>query len=83
MTLRKETGCKVLSETRQGESKPEDVSVGASIWNYKAHYGSQLFSSKRNEKVTGEFALFCLGYNLERAKNLLGFHKMMELMEQA
>lgn len=31
-------------------------------------------------KVTGEFALFCLGYNIERAKNLLGFNKMMELM---
>lgn len=34
-------------------------------------------------KVVGEFALFCLGYNLERAKNLLGFQKTMELMEQA
>ena len=33
-------------------------------------------------KVAGEFALFCLGYNLERAKNLLGFQKMMELMEK-
>ncbi|XBX05329.1 transposase [Enterocloster clostridioformis] len=31
-------------------------------------------------KVSGEFALFCLGYNIERAKNLLGFEKMMELM---
>lgn len=34
-------------------------------------------------KVTGEFALFCLGYNIERAKNLLGFNKMMELMARA
>lgn len=31
----------------------------------------------------GEFALFCLGYNFERAKNLLGFGKMMELMVKA
>ena len=31
-------------------------------------------------KVTGEFALMCLGYNIKRAKNLLGFTKMMELM---
>ena len=31
-------------------------------------------------KVAGEFALFCLGYNIERAKNLLGFGRMMELM---
>ena len=39
---------------------------------------------ERNEKSGwGGVALFCLGYNLERAKNLLGFHKMMELMEQA
>ena len=50
MVLRKETGCKVLSETRQGENKPEDVSAGTSIWNYKACYGSHLFSSKRNAK---------------------------------
>ena len=31
-------------------------------------------------KVTGEFALLCLGYNIERAKNLLGFEKMMEII---
>ncbi len=31
-------------------------------------------------KVTGEFALMCLGYNIKRAENLLGFNKMMELM---
>ena len=73
MVLRKETGCKVLSETRQGENKPEDVSAGTSIWNYKACYGSHLFSSKGMRKVAGEFVLFCLGYNLERDKNLLGF----------
>ncbi|WP_243135269.1 MULTISPECIES: transposase [Blautia] len=34
-------------------------------------------------KVVGEFALFCLGYNPERAQNLLGFGKMMELMAAA
>ncbi len=34
-------------------------------------------------KVTGEFALFCLGYNIARARNLLGFDKMMELMANA
>lgn len=31
-------------------------------------------------KVTGEFALMCLGYNFKRARNLLGFTKMMALM---
>ena len=31
-------------------------------------------------KVAGEFALMCLGYNIKRAKNLLGYDKMMELM---
>ena len=25
--------------------------------------------------MAGEFALFCLGYNIERARNLLGFQK--------
>lgn len=38
------------------------------------------FLLKGMRKVAGEFALFCLGYNLERARNLLGFQKMMELM---
>lgn len=39
------------------------------------------FLLKEMRKVRGEeFALFCLGYNLIRAKNLLGFDKMMELM---
>ena len=33
------------------------------------------------KKVTGEFALMCLGYNIKRAKKLLGFEKMLELME--
>lgn len=31
-------------------------------------------------KVTGEFALACLAYNINRAKNLLGFDKMMRVM---
>lgn len=38
------------------------------------------FLLKGLEKVESESALFCLGYNLERAKYLLGFNKMMELM---
>lgn len=32
------------------------------------------------QKVAGETALMCLGYNLERAKNLLGFARLMEAM---
>ena len=32
------------------------------------------------EKVDGETALMCLGYNLKRALGLLGFEKMMEAM---
>lgn len=31
-------------------------------------------------KTAGEFALFCLGYNLQRAINLLGFEKLMAIM---
>ena len=49
----------------------------------KRAMGSTYFLLRGIRKVAGEFALFCLGYNLERAKNLLGFQKMMELMEQA
>lgn len=49
----------------------------------KRAMGSTHFLLKGFEKVEGEFALFCLGYNLERAKNLLGFNKIMELMAGA
>ena len=41
--------------------------------------GYYLLRGKR--KVDGETALMCLGYNLVRAMNLLGFKKMMEIME--
>lgn len=41
---------------------------------------SSYFLLKGIKKVEGEFALFCLGYNIERAKNLLGFNKMIKLM---
>ncbi len=46
----------------------------------KRGMGASYFLLKGMRKVAGEFALFCLGYNFERAKNLLGFRKMMELM---
>lgn len=46
----------------------------------KRAMGAGYFLLKGIQKVTGEFALSCLGYNIERARNLLGFHKMMELM---
>ena len=46
----------------------------------KRSMGLSYFLLKGIEKVTGEFALMCLGYNIKRAKNLLGFDKMMELM---
>ena len=49
----------------------------------KRAMGATYFLLKGMRKVAGEFALFCLGYNLERARNFLGFQKMMELMEQA
>lgn len=49
----------------------------------KRAMGSTYFLLKGLRKVTGEFALFCLGYNIERAKNLLGFDKMMEVMARA
>ena len=46
----------------------------------KRAMGFGYFLLKGMRKVTGEFALMCLGYNIKRAKNLLGFEKMMELM---
>ena len=46
----------------------------------KRAMGFTYFLLKGMKKVTGEFALMCLGYNIKRAKNLLGFDKMMELM---
>lgn len=49
----------------------------------KRTMGATYFLLKGMKKVAGEFALFCLGYNIERAKNLLGFEKMMELMAGA
>lgn len=49
----------------------------------KRAMGATYFLLKGLRKVAGEFALFCLGYNMERAKNLLGFSKMMELMAEA
>lgn len=46
----------------------------------KRAMGFTYFLLKGMGKVTGEFALMCLGYNIKHAKNLLGFDKMMELM---
>lgn len=46
----------------------------------KRAMGAGYFLLRGIRKVTGEFALFCLGYNIRRAKNMLGFDKMMELM---
>ena len=46
----------------------------------KRAMGFTYFLLKGLKKVEGEFALMCLGYNIKRAKNLLGFEKMMELM---
>ena len=46
----------------------------------KRAVGATHFLLRGKEKVDGEFALLCLGYNIERAKNLLGFDKLMEIM---
>lgn len=41
---------------------------------------SSYFLLRGNAKVTGEFALFSLTYNLQRALNLLGFEEVMRRM---
>lgn len=49
----------------------------------KRSMGATYFLLRGKRMVAGEFALWCLAYNLERAKNLLGFNKMMEVMAKA
>ena len=49
----------------------------------KRTQGSSYFLLKGNRKVTGEFALFSLAYNMQRALNLLGFEKMMKRMSSS
>lgn len=46
----------------------------------KRAFGSSYFLLRGNKKVTGEFALFALAYNMKRASNLLGFDEMMRRM---
>ena len=46
----------------------------------KRAMGFTYFLLRGMRNVTGEFALMCLGYNIKRAKNLLGYEKMIELM---
>lgn len=46
----------------------------------KRTMGFGYFLLRDARKVTREFVLMCLGYNIKRAKNRLGFEKMMELM---
>ncbi len=46
----------------------------------KRAMGATYFLLRGLVKVEGEFALLSLGYNIERAKNLFGFNKMIELM---
>jgi len=49
----------------------------------KRAMGAAYFLLRGEKKVEGEFALSCLGYNIERAKNLLGFDKLMGLMAES
>lgn len=44
----------------------------------KRSQGGSYFLLRGNKKVTGEFSLFALAYNLQRIINKLGFDKVME-----
>ena len=46
----------------------------------KRAMGCDHFLLRGLEKVEAEFSLVCLGYNLTRAANLLGFEALMELV---
>ena len=48
----------------------------------KRAMGAAYFLLKCLRKVTGEFALMCMGYNIERAKKLLRFAKMMRVVAE-
>ena len=80
---RKSKSSKIYSETGPKENVTEDVFVRASIRDNKKSAGGTYFLLKGIHKVTGEFTLICLGYNIKRAKNLLGINKMMEILAKA
>ena len=46
----------------------------------KRSMGADHFLLRGLEKVEGEFSLMCLAYDLARARNLLGFEALMDLM---
>ena len=46
----------------------------------KRSMGADHFLLRGLEKVEGEFSLMCLAYDLARARNLLGFEELMDLM---
>ena len=48
----------------------------------KRSQDSSYFLLRGNAKVTGEFALFSLAYNLQRAVNLLGFDEVLRRMKE-
>jgi transposase len=48
----------------------------------KRAMGFTYFLLKGLKKVDGEFALSCLAYNIERARNLLGFDRLMEIIAE-
>jgi len=47
----------------------------------KRSMGMNYFLLEGLQKVEGEFALTCLGYNIGRAVNLLGFRQLMEIVK--
>ena len=49
----------------------------------KRSMGADHFLLRGLEKVEGEFSLMCLAYDLARARNLLGFEELMDLMGAA
>ena len=49
----------------------------------KRAMGMDHFLLRGLAKVEAEFSLMCLGYNIARATNLLGFERLMALMEGA
>ena len=77
-----EKPCKDWLEAEGKEAEPEQrMSISEHPFgSIKRWMDAGYYLLHGNRKVDGETALMCLGYNLTRAVNLLGFEKMMETM---
>lgn len=80
MALGEKEGCTVFLKPDINKTAERMCLSEHPFGTIKRSMGLSYFLLRGMEKVAGEFALMCLGYNIKRARNLLGFDKMMEIM---